>query len=133
MWSLHERRSQMMISIGNNGQDVASTNYWETEHAFSGLCYLSANAGALRLLVPEAAESMLAEMRTGKSVTIEKSISDPKQCVDIVFEDGSEAPFAVALDRKQIDRVLTLGNKVPFTVWTQRGKQISLLATIKNI
>ena len=76
-----------MIKISNNGPDIASTDYWTTEHALAGLCYLSGNAGALRLLVPKAAEGMLAEMRTGASVTIEKSIPEPRRCIDLVFED----------------------------------------------
>ncbi len=119
-----------MISIRNNGQELVYTDYWLAEHAKAGFCYLSANAGALRLLVPEAAEGFLDEMRTGNAVTIENSISNPNKCVDLVFEDGSTTPFSLSLDREQIDRLLTLGDGVPFTVWTERGKQLSLSATI---
>jgi hypothetical protein len=121
-----------MITIQNIGQDIGSTNYWESEHANVGLCYVSGNAGALRLLVPEAAEGMLPEMRTGGSVTIEASIAHPSQCVDVVFEDGTDAPFALSIDRRQLDRALTLGDNVPFTVWTARGKQMAFLASVKT-
>lgn len=41
-----------MITVQNDGPDIASTNYWESAHAARGLCYLSGNAGALRLLAP---------------------------------------------------------------------------------
>lgn len=118
-----------MFTIENRGAEIASTDYWDSEHASAGLCYLSANAGTLRLLVPEAAEGMLPEMRTGKRVTIEPSISDPR-CVDIVFEDGTSSPFSLALDKRQIDRVLSRGNGIPLTVWTQRGKVLSFTSTI---
>jgi hypothetical protein len=57
-----------LITIGNNGADLASTNYWQTEHAQTGKFYLSGNAGTWRLLVPEAAEHMLSEMQTGSRV-----------------------------------------------------------------
>ena len=121
-----------MLTIANNGQDVASTNYWNSEHARSGLCYLTANAGALRLLVPRAAAGMLEEMRTASSVTIENSISEPGKCVDIVFEDRTDAPFALALDLALVDGRLTPGVGVPCTVWTEHGRQLALLATIRT-
>jgi hypothetical protein len=110
-----------LIVFENDGQKITSTNYWQTEHANVGMCYLSANAGALRLLVPEAAQGMLAEMKTGHSVTIEESLHAPGQCWDIVFEDGSESPFSLAIDKKQLDRPLTPGKGVPFTIWTEGG------------
>lgn len=122
-----------MITITNNGQALTSTNYWQTEHASTGLLYLSGNAGALRLLVPEAAEGLLAEMRTGKRVTIEPSLHLPDgQCVDLVFEDGTDSPFSVAVDLKQIDRPLQRGAGIPFTVWTEVGGQVlALVADVR--
>lgn len=120
-----------MIEIQNNGQDIAHTNYWSTEHAAAGLLYLSGNADAWRLLVPPAAEYMLTEMRTGKSVTIEPSISDPR-CWDIVFEDGTESPFAVALDKRQVDRKMEPGRAV-FSVWTQGGKVLDFPCVIRGV
>jgi len=114
--------NQQLITVANNGPDIASTNYWQTEHAARGLCYLAANAGVLRLLVPDAAASLLAEMKTGRSVTIEPSIS-AHGAVDIVFEDGTDAPFALTLDRRQSDRAITVG-KCKFAVWTSSGKML---------
>ena len=109
-----------MISILNAGARLVSTDYWLTEHAKAGLVYLTGNAGALRLLVPAAALGMLAEMRTGQRVTIERSLhSGAAGCVDIVFEDGSNSPFSVAVDTRQMDRALTAGAAVPFLVYTE--------------
>lgn len=120
----------MMITIRNDGQALVATNYWDSEHAARGLCYLSANAGALRLLVPSAAGDMLADMRTGKRVTIEPS-AHAAGLIDIVFDDGTDAPFALAIDPQQIDRPLASGRGVPFTVWTRAGLQLSLTAEVR--
>lgn len=114
------------ITIGNNGPLLTGTNYWDTEHASAGLCYLSGNAGAWRLLVPEAAEGLLAEMRTGHSATIESSLHAPGNW-DVVFEDGSAAPFSLSLSGGQIDRAIEPG-KCRLTVWTQAGGKVIDLA-----
>lgn len=119
------------IIIENDGQNIASTNYWQTDHAAKGLCYLSANAGAWRLLVPPAAEHYLAEMRTGKSAAIEPSIQMPGRCWDVVFEDGTDSPFALAIDKQQTDRAMEPGRCV-LAVWTQAGKQLELDCEIKS-
>jgi hypothetical protein len=112
------------VRIDNNGAEIVSTDYWLSEHARRGLLYLSGNAGVLRLLVPQAAHTMLAEMRTGKRVTIEKSISVHGHW-DIVFEDGSSTPYAVTIDPRQIDRQLQPGRS-RLAVWTESGRVLDL-------
>lgn len=119
-----------MIQIVNNGPAIVSTNYWGTEHASAGLCCLSGNAGVWRLLVPEAAEGLLAEMRTGTHASIEPSMHEPGRCWDVVFEDGSESPFSLALDKRQLDRALEPG-RCRLTVWTQRGRVLDLPCTVR--
>ena len=119
-----------MIQIGNQGQAIASTNYWATEHARAGLCFLSVNAGALRLLVPQAAADALVEMRTGRSVTVEPSATPG--CIDIVFEDGTQSPFALTIDKRQCDRALESRRAMPFTVWTEDGVQLTLKANVRG-
>lgn len=119
-----------MIEIANNGAEIASTNYWETEHAHGGLCYLSGNAGTWRLLVPPEAEVLLAEMRTGKKVSIEPSLQVPGRCWDVVFEDGTTSLFSVAIDKKQVDRAMQPG-KCRLTVWTVGGKVLDLACVVR--
>ena len=119
-----------MITIANNGAEITHTNYWDTEHAHSGFCYLSGNAGAWRLLVPPEAEVMLAEMRTGKTASIEPSMHMPGRCWDVVFEDGTDSPFSVAIDHKQLDRKLEKG-ACTLTVWTSRGKVLDLACVVR--
>ena len=114
----------MFIIIGNNGPELKSTNYWDSDLGRSGLCFLSGNGGSLRLLVPELAEAMLTEMRTGRSVTIEKSIVH-HQAWDIIFEDGTPAPFALTLDKRMTDRAMHAGRCL-MSIWTRRGKVMEL-------
>lgn len=120
-----------MITIENDGQDIASTNYWSLEHAHRGLLYLSANAGAWRLLVPKGAEHHLPEIRTGKTAIIEPSIHMLGQCWDVVFEDGSDSPFSLAIDKRQTDRAMQDGDCV-LAVWTEAGKVLELPCQIKT-
>ncbi len=54
-----------MFFIENEGQAVAGTDYWQSVQAQAGYVYLSWNAGAARLLVPDAAKHLLREMRGG--------------------------------------------------------------------
>jgi len=118
-----------MIEIGNDGAEIAYTNYWQTEHAARGFCYLSGNAGAWRLLVPAAAASYLDEMRTGRSVTIEPSLQN-QGCWDLVFEDGTSSPFFLAVDKRQVERAIEPG-KYRLTVWTEDGKQLDLPCNVR--
>lgn len=120
-----------MITIQNNGADIVATDYWDSEHAAAGFCYLSGNAGVWRLLVPEAAEMLLPEIRTGKSVTIEPSLHLPGQAWDVVFEDGTDAPYSLAIDKRQLDRALTPG-ACRLAVWTQRGKVLELACVVRG-
>ena len=119
-----------LVHIVNRGPDIETTNYWDTEHAHGGLCYLSGNAGVLRFLVPPGAEILLTEMRTGHSATIETSMHRVG-LVDVVFEDGTETPFSVAIDPRQIERALTPGH-CTLTVWISRGKILTLPCQVKE-
>lgn len=51
-----------MFFIENEGQAVARTDYWQSVQAQAGYVYLSWNAGAARLLVPDAAKHLLREI-----------------------------------------------------------------------
>lgn len=113
----------MAFVMVNDGARIVSTDYWDSEQASAGLCYLSGNAGDWRLLVPEAAEGLLSEMKTGRSALIEQSVHAPGICWDVVFEDGTETPFSIAIDKKQVDRVMSSG-QCRLTVWTQGGSKV---------
>ncbi len=53
-----------MIEIRNHGPLLLASNYWDDEMSARGLCFLSLNAGAFRLLLPPAGEPWLADMKS---------------------------------------------------------------------
>ena len=120
-----------MFHLINHGQLILSTNYWETDIAHEGFLYLTANAGALRLLVPKCAKHLIKEMFTGRSVTVEPS-AFVANAVDIVFEDGTDTPFFVTIMTGQSDVKLMPAKNVPFTVWTLEGMHMATNAEVTN-
>jgi hypothetical protein len=128
-----------MISITNDGQAITSTNYWHTAHALKGLLYLSWNAGAARLLVPPAAAAMVPEMRTGREVIISRgpwAEQPQREAFELLFEDGTDTPFAVHLMVQQSDRLPPDEDQrrsFPCAVWTPDGKVIELPARYRKV
>lgn len=122
--------SRDFFSVENNGPELLRTDYWTTSHAQKGLCYLSGNAGVLRLLVPSAQDANLAEMKTATRVTIERSMLDPDRAFDIVFEDGTPSPFFLSLDFQQKDRKLTPGRTRLVVYSESHGKVLDLACRV---
>lgn len=123
-----------LLEITNDGTEIVKTNYWELPHANHGFCYLTWNAGAGRLLVPEIvygmgpATEILAEMKTAKFVVVGKRVIKNMFAIGILFDDESDAPFLIVISVGQTDRNFNVANergkKFPFSVWTQAGKQL---------
>jgi len=114
------------ILICNDGPRIQSTNYWATPHAAKGLLYLSWNAGAARLLVPAAQRSALLEMESAEYVAIRVGYwpAGGGEAFELLFEDRSEAPYAVHLQTVQSDRLPPgAPGAVPvlFSAWTEAG------------
>jgi len=98
-----------MITINNRGQAIISTNYWDTDHARSGYFYLSWNAGAARLLVPDSQKPVLREMRGAKEVIVSRGPwpeKDVLEAIEMLWEDGSDEPFHINLIAERCDRLL---------------------------
>lgn len=112
-----------MIIIENAGADIASTNYFETSNAKAGYYFVSWNASTARILVPDSLVGSLDEMRTGRICVISRGKLDGIDALEIMFDDDSEAPYALHLGLEQIDRSIVNDGK-PFRVaaWTSRGK-----------
>lgn len=122
-----------MIEIENNGPEIIRTNYWQSEYSSRGLFYLSINAGAFRLLVPDSWVQETGEWMTAKEIIISRGPWPEKgklDALEILFEDYSESPYVVHLASEQIDR-LPLDTdrdrkdqppRWKFSVWTQKGK-----------
>jgi len=107
----HEKtRKQTMhnvIEIQNNGPYLVQTNYWETDLPGRGIVYFSINASALRILLPD--DRHLNDICTAKEVVISRGpcpsmgLSD---ALEVMFEDGSDSPFAFHTSLGQWDLIL---------------------------
>ena len=113
-----------MIVIANDGQNIRSTNFWDSELNTAGKYYLSFNANALRIMLPDTLTHYLNEMRTGNKVEIEKQETQ----IVVWFIDGTESPFRIASSFDAIDRLWTVadvGKSVQVLVYT-RGPTLEL-------
>lgn len=119
-----------VITIDNDGKEITRTNFWDSALAENGYVFVSFYDDAIRMLVPPSAEkAYLPEMTTGQSMLIEPS-QQHEGSLDFVFDDGTESPFWVVVDTKQIDAEIPPGKNIPFYVYTRNGKQLELKARI---
>ena len=124
--------NQSMIMTRNENQFLVSTNYWDTEHSKSGLFYLSWNAGAARLLIPDSQKHLIEEMKKAQYAIISRGFWEERNnrdALEVLFEDGSEAPFSIQLCAVQCDRLLPVsdhGGDVSFFAYTRKGMAFQL-------
>lgn len=91
------------VAFGNDGPHIAWTTYWDLPLATMGLCYLSGNAGAWRLLIPGCHDEAIEEFRSVTLASIEPSTAIPGH-IDIVAVDGTASPYCVTIGQAMIDR-----------------------------
>lgn len=117
-----------MLEIINKGPELARTNYFDSEHAAKGLYFLSWNAGAGRLLVPDSRLPEMVEMKTATYVIVSRGPwpeRGGREGIELLFEDGSDAPFCLHLSVEQCDRLLPeidQGGGFELVVWTRSGR-----------
>lgn len=134
-----QEASPSLIVIANRGQAIASTNYWDSEYAQAGLCFLSWNAGAARLLLPRSLNEAIREMRTAKYVIISRGPSSEhggRDALELLFEDKSDSPYCIQLAAEQVDRMLPAseqGSGFVFTVWTKGGEKLRLNGKYRTV
>lgn len=125
-----------MIQIVNNGKDLLGTNYWDTPQAQKGFFYLSWNAGAARLLVPNSVENQINEMKTARYVVISRGKWNGRDALELMFEDGSDSPYCLHLLTEQCDRLLPKtdqGSGFSVDIWTKDGKQESFNGKYRTV
>jgi hypothetical protein len=116
-----------MLVIENQGQTIARTNYWDSEGARHGVLYLSWNAGAGRLLVPDNQTHILRELKGASEVIVSRGTwreQGNRDALELLWEDGSDSPFAIQLLAVQTDRLIPeshQGGGFVITVWTRAG------------
>lgn len=113
-----------MIRIENKGQEIISTNYFQTENARNGYFYLSVNASAFRLFVPRMQESAIAEFQTAKNLIISRGNFQGYDALEILFDDETDNPYSIHIISAQIDRMPVAddaGWSYTFSAWTSAG------------
>jgi hypothetical protein len=119
-----------VLQIENHGPLLIASNFWGTEMERAGKFYLSINAGAFRLLVPRGQEPAVTEMATAQEVVVSRGpwpAEGRDEGIELLFEDGSDAPFCLHLSIESLDRLPLAedaGREWVFTAWTapRRGR-----------
>lgn len=72
-----------------------------------GLLYVSVNAGAFRLLVPDAHAALIGDMcgPTVAYVVVTGGRYAGRPALELMWEDGSDAPFSIHIDARRVDRL----------------------------
>jgi hypothetical protein len=111
-----------IIRVDNNGPELISSNFWGGGLARAGLYYLTPNAGALRLLVPQSREVEISEMLTAKEVIVTRGThrQAARPMVEILFDDHTPDPFVLQLSLEQIERGFSDAGDLPcrFLIYT---------------
>ena len=121
-----------MLTIKNKGQAIAETDYWDSEQAKAGFFFLSWNAGAARLLVPDAVKGHVREMRSARYVIVSRGPWQDhggRDAIELLFEDESDSPYCMHLVAEQTDRMIPEDNQgggFVVTVWTRGGEKLRL-------
>lgn len=116
------------LHIENHGPLITASNYWDTEMARAGYAYLSVNAGAFRLLLPDSCRGWVPDMRAGcRHIVVSALAPDDWEpnafAVEWMSEDGSDEPWAAHLSPGQIDRCPTpadAGKQWLASVWIRK-------------
>lgn len=113
--------------ILNRGQAILSTDYWDSKHAQAGAFFLSWNAGAARLLIPDSQKSVLREMKGASEVIVSRGPwieHGRRDALELLWEDDSDSPFAIHLVAEQTDRLIPesdQGAGLTVSAWTRNG------------
>lgn len=117
--------ARVPLIFENDGPDIVATNFWSTPLAAAGAMFCSINAGAFRLLMPRMLEHQTADM-VGREVIITHGpwpAAGQSSGLEMMWEDGSDAPFSVFLGAGQIDRVIARDDA---------GRSITCLAYVRG-
>lgn len=117
---------ELVLMITNDGREVTSTNYFDSKLAQAGFVFGSWNAGALRLLIPETQLPAIEEMQGAKNVpvTLGHMAAWGRHAVEVLFDDGTDCPFALYLVPENMDRRLDAsghGKTIEVRAYTRAG------------
>jgi hypothetical protein len=125
-----------MIEIGNRGQELISTNYWQSEMASAGKVFCSCNAGAVRVLLPQAQAHVANDLRAARHVVLSRGPMEAgaaaelgipeaigREMIELMWDAGTHGPFCLHLVLEAFDHVPAappIGNEWVCIVYTER-------------
>lgn len=120
-----------IIIIKNDGKEIKSTNYFDSELNKHGKYYVSLNAGAFRLLIPDQyVNEIKQELRLAKKIVITRKalqIGGGLQGFEILLDDESDDPYTLQFSENSFDRLpeKTDENKYfAFSAWIRENKKV---------
>ena len=128
-----------MFQVINDGQRIVETNYFDSPHAKAGYCFLTWNAGAARLLLPDSMAASIKDMQGAMYVVVSRGpwlAQGKRDALELLFEDSSDNPYCIHLVTEQTDRMLPEDNQgggFVVTVWTRQGVQLQLPGKYRTV
>ncbi|MBB1390172.1 hypothetical protein H5185_12185 [Shewanella sp. SG44-6] len=124
------KTNHCLINVINDGPLVKETNFFESELCNSGVIYISWNANEGRLFLSELHKDALKEI-TSSNVTYvimrTGTFSFGLNGIELMFEDGSLAPYSITITDLASDRKITTfpNNETRLHIYTADGLQKS--------
>jgi len=99
-----------MLTIRNNGIEIAKTDYWQTAENRNGSFYCSIHSGAFRILVDTTtsseANSTIEAARIATEIVVSRGCweeDNNRDCIEFLFVNPQHAPFVLFFYHDQID------------------------------
>lgn len=117
------------ITIKNDGKKIIETDYFDSELNQAGKFFLSINAGAFRLLVPDVfSEIIHKELQLAEYIEFSKG----ETFVNILFEDHSDNPYQIQMTHNSLDRIPAEGDRgredLVFSAWVKKGDALKKIS-----
>lgn len=127
-----------LLHFENQGQKIVDTNFWDSDMARAGYAFVSWNAGAARLLLPDALAPAVREMKSAKYVIVSRgrwTEAGRDDALELLFEDQSQNPYCLHLSKEQTDRLIPEEDQGSLwvVVWTRRGQQLRLPGKYRRV
>lgn len=120
-----------MLIIENDDQNIISTNYYESEFNKYNKFFVSLNAGAFRLLIPERySNEIQQELKLAQSIKITWKIIPymrEHEGFEILFDDTSDDPYLLQLSKNSFDRLPAeedINKWFIFSAWIKNNNNI---------
>jgi len=128
-----EEYNEHISTTFNADGTLSATNYWESKICKNGVPYLVHHLGVYSLLLPE---NMDLDDGVAHSIYITRgAYQGRKDCLEIVFDNGSENPLRIFLHHSQVLVVkdMELGWKGQFYVYSSHSKLNMFYYSFKNV